>query len=661
MKQLITEISEQFYDHITKSQYFASFFIDKEMDEIREKLKVFMYNQLTSEPNEGIYKSAYNVGVIHAEQGIPLNNIINFADLIQTKIFKYIDENRDSCKDIKIENIENMKNWFAKGYLHETVRRTDMMSIPLFSVLSTTRISTSIISLILDITKTIMNEKESNSEHVYNHSCDLMSYLNKPFFNMIFDSEENFFEFNKMHVELHNIANSLLYFLEEKSYSQAYFVYNDFIDECKNFLNFYFERVVLFEQNNQNYFYEYIQKKIDNGRNVTIFTFNIRNMQMINKIWGLETGDFIVNEIERLIDKKHGMNSDKSVFIKTQNAEFIIAMLNEPNEKTIEEFNNVNNTIERFLINQEESIADVKISSSLIPFANQAVHNRKHLRQIVQQAITLSKNNEHLPLICNNNVLSQLNKNVLYDENVRHFIKKSFNSDNFKPYYHKIVNTVTGEVSHVEALARVCDKDSCISASNFIDYLVETGRVVELDKVMLVKILNEFSTLRKFVSTVFINISPKSLRAASYVKCLRDFIHKADSIGMKYVFEITEQSLFDNIDLIRSLHKVHGSVFAIDDFGSGYSNFSIVSDLGQEGLIKYLKIDGSLIKDIHSNIYKENIVAGIIHIASTLNMQTVAEFVADEETSIKLKKLRSTYMQGFYFALPQPIESFTEE
>lgn len=108
--------------------------------------------------------------------------------------------------------------------------------------------------------------------------------------------------------------------------------------------------------------------------------------------------------------------------------------------------------------------------------------------------------------------------------------------------------------------------------------------------------------------------------------------------------------------MVRMLHDKYGSVFAIDDFGSGYSNFSIVSDLAQEGLIKYLKIDGTLIRDITKNMYKETIVAGIINIATAMNLYTVAEFVTDEKTAKKLINLGISHLQGFHYSVPVAID-----
>jgi GGDEF domain-containing protein len=422
---------------------------------------------------------------------------MNFVDFVQSGIFQHCESNKEGCSQLKLKNIENMKNWFAHGYLHQSVKNTDMMSVPLFSVLSTTRIATSIIAWINEINEIIVSE-DGIGEHVKSsYTCELMSFLNKPFFNMIFVDDNNLYEFNKMHFELHNLASSLLFFMEQKNYTQAYFVYNEFVDQCRNFLNYYFERVVLFEQNKQNYFYQFAKEKIENGKQLTLFTFNIRNMQMINKIWGLDTGDHIVNEVERLVDRQHGMNSESSVFIKTKNAEFIVMVIDKPDKETLEMFHQLISTIEAFLTSKDSSLSDVHISSAYLPLGEHSVDHSNNLKAIVTEAIVMSKTKDSEPLTCNIEILRKIKKRVLHNEKIRHFIVKSFDSNNFKPYYHTIFDTKTGEISHAEALARVCDEDSCISAFSFIDYMIESGRIVELDKVMLARIISDFPTLKK--------------------------------------------------------------------------------------------------------------------------------------------------------------------
>lgn len=655
MRNILSEISKSFYDKIVNSPHFSVFFIGAENFDLKNSLSDFMEDQLTCTPGPDSFRRSYKLGAMHAAKGIPLNNVLYFMDYIQTMLFEYCKNNPDSCKDFQLTNLDNIRNNFAKGYLHESIRDLDAISIPLFSVFSTTRIATSILNWMTNVNNEILRETLYEKTSIRNNSCDLVNYLNLPFFNMIFENQDNFFQFNKMHFDLHNTVSSMFYFIDERNFVQTYYIYTDFVEQCKSFMNYYFERVVLFEQNKENYFYKFASDKIEGGRRVTLFTFNIRNMQLINKVWGHDNGDFLVNEVQRIIDKKHGMISKHSVFIKTDSAEFIVLLINQDDVSSIKEFEDLVYSLKHSLPVRGEFNSDYKISSAFLPLGDLSAVFNPHLKLLVKQAVEASKLNDTKPLICTPEILNKLNENVMNEEKVRHFIRQSFNRDSFTPFYQTIVNAETGEIAHMEALARVCDGESCVSAGSFIDYLITTDRIIELDKVILEKIRKDLDQIKLRSNTVFINISPKSLRSPTFVEILKTFIEDIKISGVKPVFEITEQSLFDNVEFVRDLHQKHGSIFAIDDFGSGYSNFSIVSEMAQEGLIKYLKIDGTLIKGIHLNIYKANIVAGIIGIAKSLNLYTIAEFVSDSDTSDKVKELGVSHMQGFHYSVPSPI------
>lgn len=654
--QILSDIADSFYEKIVKSPHFSVFFLDSKVEDIKRKVVDYLYDQLSCEDDEINFTLSYRLGIMHARKGIPLNNVIYFLDYFQSQIFEHCEKRGESCSPLKMKNLDIMRNIFAKGYLHETIKNLDAISIPLFSVFSTTRIATSILGWMIGINDAVLKDTSYEQVVQNNSSCEVISYLNLPFFNMIFENEDNFFEFNRMHFELHNTASSMFYFLDEKNYIQAYFIYSDFIDQCKSFMNYYFERVVLFEQNNENYFYKFAQNKVQSRKPITLFTFNIRNMQMINKVWGHENGDFLVNEAQRIIDKRHGMTSPHSVFIKTSSAEFLVLLLNLDDNEAMAEFEDLHYNLVHSMPRRGEFNSDYKISSAFLPLGNLSSECSDHLKELIKQTVEASKNSDNKPLICDSNMLRQLNERVIKEEMTRHFIRQSFNKDNFKAFYQTIVSAEDEKIDHVEALARVCDEDNCTSASSFIDYLISTDRIVELDKVILDKIRRDLPLIKKITSTVFINISPKSLRSPSYIQKLKEFIEFLDENSAKSVFEITEQSLFDNVALVRTLYAQYGSKFAIDDFGSGYSNFSIVSDLAQEGLIKYLKIDGTLIKDIHVNVYKENIVTGIVNIAKSLSLDTIAEFVTDEPVSKKVRAIGVSHMQGYHYSVPVPAD-----
>lgn len=92
-----------------------------------------------------------------------------------------------------------------------------------------------------------------------------------------------------------------------------------------------------------------------------------------------------------------------------------------------------------------------------------------------------------------------------------------------------------------------------------------------------------------------------------------------------------------------------GCKIAIDDFGSGYSNFEYLIKLNAD----YIKIDGSLIKDILINKNNQEIVITIIDFAKRQGFKTIAEFVSSKEIFEKVMELGIDYAQGYYISEPK--------
>ena len=91
-----------------------------------------------------------------------------------------------------------------------------------------------------------------------------------------------------------------------------------------------------------------------------------------------------------------------------------------------------------------------------------------------------------------------------------------------------------------------------------------------------------------------------------------------------------------------------GVRIAIDDFGSGYSNFSHLIQLNPD----YIKIDGSLIKDLAIDNKSFTITKSIVNFAKDMNIKTVAEYIHNIDVYEKAKSLEIDGFQGFYFGEP---------
>ena len=134
-----------------------------------------------------------------------------------------------------------------------------------------------------------------------------------------------------------------------------------------------------------------------------------------------------------------------------------------------------------------------------------------------------------------------------------------------------------------------------------------------------------------------------------------------DVIGpVRLVMEITETAAIYNIhvakDFLRTLRD-QGYELALDDFGMGFSSFYQLKNLD----IDYLKIDGSFVRNLSKDPVDKHLVMAMVHLASSLGKQTIAEFVEDAETLEILRSIGVDCAQGFHIGRPRPLDGILAE
>jgi EAL domain-containing protein (putative c-di-GMP-specific phosphodiesterase class I) len=151
-----------------------------------------------------------------------------------------------------------------------------------------------------------------------------------------------------------------------------------------------------------------------------------------------------------------------------------------------------------------------------------------------------------------------------------------------------------------------------------------------------------------------INLSGKSLGDKTLLEHIENRLRSGDMDGHEICFEITETSAIISLSsahgFMKSL-KALGCYFSLDDFGRGMSSFSYLKTLP----VDYLKIDGVFIRDIVIDPVNRAMVNAINEIAHTMQLQTIAEFVENQQVLDELQLLGVDYAQGFYICKPFPI------
>lgn len=152
-----------------------------------------------------------------------------------------------------------------------------------------------------------------------------------------------------------------------------------------------------------------------------------------------------------------------------------------------------------------------------------------------------------------------------------------------------------------------------------------------------------------------INVSGASVNDEDFIQFIKKQLNQYQVPATSICFEITETvaiaSLSKAAQLIRELRSL-GCRFSLDDFGSGMSSFTYLKNLP----VNYLKIDGNFVRDMVDDPMDYAMVEVINHIGHVMELQTIAEFVANEAILEQIKKIGVDYAQGYGIALPQPLE-----
>ncbi len=235
--------------------------------------------------------------------------------------------------------------------------------------------------------------------------------------------------------------------------------------------------------------------------------------------------------------------------------------------------------------------------------------------------------------------------------NMAYEIKKALAEDRIICYYQPIVDVQNGDILAYETLVRLKDTNGNIVLP--FKFLHFSKKIKLYHKISQKVILNACTTFKRKRDFFSINLSIDDIKNQETV----DFIIKTikrTRTAPRVTFEILESEGIENYDeVLDFINKIKalGAKIAIDDFGSGYSNFEHLLKLN----VDYIKIDGSLIKNITSNEKHKIIVETISSFAKKIGIKTVAEFVETKDILNKLKELEIDFAQGYHIGESQEL------
>ncbi len=221
------------------------------------------------------------------------------------------------------------------------------------------------------------------------------------------------------------------------------------------------------------------------------------------------------------------------------------------------------------------------------------------------------------------------------------------------PHYQGLYNNRVGGIDKYEALMRVCGPDGTIyEPSFFMPIAKKHGLYLALNLAMFSQVFYDFSLIDCPFS---LNLSPYHLMDPSFCETIFSYLkkfHKPSNV----VLEILEDECATEIDQLAPFIEAargYGAKIAIDDFGAGYSNLLAVLKVHPD----YLKIDGQIIKDVHTCFENEVIVETVSSMGQKLSIDLVAEFVENAAIQEVIEHHGILYSQGYHFSKPAPFSA----
>jgi len=392
---------------------------------------------------------------------------------------------------------------------------------------------------------------------------------------------------------------------------------------------------------NRNYLQEIAPRL--NLNHYSLAMIDLDYFKVVNDVYGHKAGDAILAKSSLIIKSSI---RDNDILLRYGGEEFMLLLYNRDSKDDLSEiYERIRKNISSHIFTYEKNKLEMQVSIGVHEYPA-SEKNLNEAIKVADKMLYIAKKEGR-----NRVIYHRDNSKVTQDSKSKdlYFVKQAIEEDRVLCYYQPIYECSTGKIFKYEALVRIIDTDGkIISPAQFLPDLKHTNIHYKLTKRILSIVFLKFKDSSENVS---INMNFTDLINKDIETTLIETFASSPSLASRVTIEVLESDEIQNTALFKEKVKLlhsYGATVSIDDFGSGYSNFKSILDIEAD----FLKIDGSLVKNIATNEKDFKVVKSIIAFAKDSNMKAIAEFVHSSEVYDKLSEIGVEYMQGYYIAKP---------
>lgn len=255
----------------------------------------------------------------------------------------------------------------------------------------------------------------------------------------------------------------------------------------------------------------------------------------------------------------------------------------------------------------------------------------------------------------------------MYDKkrriDVERAIDRAISQRKFKVLYQPIFSNEQNKIISCEALVRMYDDDlGCVPPSEFIPIAEQNGQILKIGKFVFeeaCRFIRKGTAVKLGIEYVQVNLSVVQCMQSDLVEQLMNIMDSYKVDPSQICLEITETAAVYSPQImernIRALSE-SGVKFALDDYGTGYSNINYLLNLP----FRFIKLEKEIVWACFKSEKAHIAIESIIAMIKKLNMKIVAEGIETQEQLKELIHMNCDFIQGYYFSRPIDEEEFIE-
>ena len=386
---------------------------------------------------------------------------------------------------------------------------------------------------------------------------------------------------------------------------------------------------------------------------------DLDQFKIINDTCGHATGDELLQQLAQLL---LGSVRHRDTLSRLGGDEFGMLFENCPLDKAVEIANNLLKAIEDFNFTWGDTTFTLGLSIGVVPIDRSTTDIASTMNAADSACYIAKKSGRNQVQIAHmgDRRLQERHGEMQWVSR----LNRALEEDQFTLYFQPIIPCASkpGHDTNMEILVRLIDDDgSIIAPGSFLPAAEKYNLTSSIDRWVIEHTMSWLAATNNTGNrpvTVAINLSGQSISSPDMQKFIIDQMEKTGVSAKHIIFEVTETTVMANIAAATSFMltlRGCGCRFSLDDFGSGLSSFTYLKKLP----VDFMKIDGTVIRDILSDPVDYAIVKSINELGHLLGKETIAEFVDTHELGDELRQMGVNHVQGYAYAQPRPLNNYT--